>query len=115
MSAIWGVIDLSGENIKSETATDMKKTYENYKIDRFCECLNSNVLFGCAHQHITDISVLQLLMKFPTRQLQLFLKIQMSLQVLRLNSNISVNTLTVYTVHRFSDIRVLCLQPNLQH
>lgn len=57
MSAIWGVIDLSGENIKSETATDMKKTYENYKIDRFCECLNSNVLFGCAHQHITDISV----------------------------------------------------------
>lgn len=56
MSAIWGAISMEGEEIPKETGARMKKAYQNYKIDRYEEVRQENVMIGCGIQYFTKES-----------------------------------------------------------
>ena len=55
MSAIWGIVDLNGSNKcekdNNELASKMKRTYENYAIDRFSECSFDGGFLACGLQY----------------------------------------------------------------
>lgn len=52
MSAIWGVVDLSGGEIKGMSG-DMTRCLDKYKIDRVSQVEDGNVYMGCGIQYIT--------------------------------------------------------------
>ena len=53
MSAIWGIIDFSKQNISKEKQLSFAKTYDSYAIDRVDSALVANALFSCGHQFLT--------------------------------------------------------------
>lgn len=53
MSAIWGVIDLSGKSIPKKIVEDMKSVFLECKIDRFEELYDSNIYLACGIQYFT--------------------------------------------------------------
>lgn len=51
MSAIWGAIDLSGNELDGSVLDKMKKAFEFYSIDRFEAIKENTVLMGCGIQY----------------------------------------------------------------
>ena len=56
MSAIWGMIDLSGQNIDDAIPVKMTQCISKYKIDKVNNTVNKNVYMGCGLQFITKES-----------------------------------------------------------
>lgn len=69
MSAIWGCIDLSGNNIDSNIPDKMSKCINKYRIDRTDRIFEHNVYMECGLQYITKESRLE---KLPFVQDNIF-------------------------------------------
>ena len=54
MSAIWGVIDLDGNEIPDKIRTSMKNAFGGCVIDRYDEINCGNVYMGCGIQYFTE-------------------------------------------------------------
>lgn len=56
MSAIWGAIDFSGNDISEKMIQQFRDAYKDCKIDRIEEAFDKGVYFGCGIQYITPES-----------------------------------------------------------
>ncbi len=54
MSAIWGIIDLSGKNIPEQDAKSMREMFSECALDRTEEILEENLYMGCGIQYFTE-------------------------------------------------------------
>ena len=54
MSAIWGVLDLSGKAIESEICSTLKKPFLSKKIDKIQEKTTGSLYFACGLQFVSD-------------------------------------------------------------
>lgn len=52
MSAIWGTINLAGQDISKTCAAQMSTPYEKYKLDRISGLQEQNVYMACGQQYI---------------------------------------------------------------
>lgn len=57
MSAIWGIIDLNGNNINKNIIENFKRPFEECVIDRYEECIDKNVYMGCGIQYFVPEAV----------------------------------------------------------
>lgn len=57
MSAIWGIINLNGNEVNENLGIDMLEPFKNYKIDDYKYIKNENIFMGCGIQYITPESV----------------------------------------------------------
>lgn len=57
MSAIWGMIDLTGKPVEKDRFKRMKEAFLHSKIDRVDEMIEGNVALGCGHQYFTKRAV----------------------------------------------------------
>lgn len=56
MSAIWGIVS-RGLPLEEEKILGMKKTMEEYRLDKTAELKQDTLYFACGHQFITPESV----------------------------------------------------------
>lgn len=61
MSAVWGVINLDGNDVSERLGIDMMEPFEKYKIDNYKYINNKNVFMGCGMQYITQESLNEIL------------------------------------------------------
>jgi len=57
MSAIWGVIDLSGNKINKTVIDILKKPYDSCEFDRVEEIYLENAYMACGLQYFSESSV----------------------------------------------------------
>lgn len=62
MSAIWGVIDLTGNNVTITDAEKLDESYKNKKIDRTDRFFEGNCYLCCGIQYVTNEALKE---KFP--------------------------------------------------